>query len=279
MQQLIAFFTKFGAGFLFVFLQIIAGVLYLNFNGSTEKMAFLSSANGVLANLQELVNKTTNYWNLGAVNDSLAKENARLKMQFPNAKYQSKMDTIFVQDSAFEQQYVFTAAKIVNNNLHHTNNYITLNRGSQHNIRPNSGVVSATSNGIVGIVKKVSNNYSVAMSIFHKETRISAKIKRNDYFGVLQWNGIGMTHLDLESLPKHASIQKGDSIVTSGYSNIFPEDIFVGTVDTFFSNKSSSFFTVKVRLAADVSNMQQVYIVTDLMQTEKKNLEEAAKYE
>ncbi len=279
MQQLIAFFTKFGAGFLFVFLQIIAGVLYLNFNGSTEKMAFLSSANGVLANLQELVNKTTNYWNLGTVNDSLAKENARLKMQFPNAKYQSKMDTIFVQDSAFKQQYVFTAAKIVNNNLHHTNNYITLNRGSQHNIRPNSGVVSATSNGIVGIVKKVSNNYSVAMSIFHKETRISAKIKRNDYFGVLQWNGIGMTHLDLESLPKHASIQKGDSIVTSGYSNIFPEDIFVGTVDTFFSNKSSSFFTVKVRLAADVSNMQQVYIVTDLMQTEKKNLEEAAKYE
>jgi len=279
MQQLIAFFAKFGAGFLFVFLQIIAGVLYLNFNGSTEKAAFLSSANTVLAGLQEIVNKTTNYWNLGAVNDSLAKENARLKMQFPNAKYQSKLDTLQIKDSTFSQQYIFTAAQVVNNNLHYSNNYITLNRGANHNIKPNAGVVSATSNGVVGIIKKVSANYSVAMSIFHKETRISAKIKRNNYFGVLQWSGEGMTHLDLESLHKHASVQKGDSIVTSGYSNLFPEDIFVGLVDTFYSSKSSNFFTVKVRLAADVANVQQVYVVTDLMQTEKKNLEEAAKYE
>ncbi len=279
MQQFIAFFARFGAGFLFVFLQIISAVLYLNFNGSTEKAAFLSSANTVVASLQELLSKTSNYWNLGAVNDSLAKENANLKMQFPNAKYQSKMDSSKIQDTTLLQQYTYTAAKIVNNNLHYSNNYITLDRGANHNIRPNAGVVSATSNGVVGIVKKVSKNYSVAMSIFHKETRISAKIKRNDYFGVLQWNGGEMTHLDLESLPKHASVQKGDSIVTSGYSNLFPEGIFVGIVDTFFASKNSNFFTVKVRLVADVTNIQQVYIVTDLMRTEKKAVEEAAKYE
>jgi rod shape-determining protein MreC len=279
MQQLILFFTTYGSVFLLVFLQAICGFLYFNFNGTTEKAVFLSSAGVVSSNLLELANKFGSYWNLGAVNDSLAKENARLKMQFPNAKYQSNIETQAVKDSVLLQQYIYTSAKIVNNNLHHSNNYITLNRGSNHNIKSNAGVVSATTQGVVGIIKKVSNNYSVAMSIFHKETRISAKIQKNDHFGVLVWNGKEMTHLDLEALPKHAPIQKGDTIVTSGYSNLFPEGIFIGVVDTFFVVKSSNFFTAKVRLAADVTTTQQVYIVTDLMREEKKALEEAVIYE
>lgn len=273
MQQLIAFFVRYNHILIFIFLELLALLFYFNINANAQKAAFLSSASSLVGGIYDYSSRVTQQWNLAVVNDSLARENARLKMQLPNAQYSLLTDKGSVRDSQYQQQYQYTAAKVVNNSINRANNYITVNRGSRDGIRSNSGLLSAGSNYVIGVVRKVSSSYAVAMSILHKETRISAKIKRNNYFGVLVWDGDLSTHLNLEALPRHAPVEKGDTIITSGYSTIFPEGALVGTVDTVYMDDNSNFNVARVRLFVNMSDLNYVYIVDDLMRDEREQLE------
>ncbi len=273
MQQLVAFFVRNSHILTFIFLELIALFFYFNLNANPQKAAFMSSASGFVGGVFEFSSRLTRQWNLAVVNDSLARENARLKMQLPNAQYSLLTEKGTTRDSLYRQQYQYTAAAVVNNSINRANNYITINRGSNDNIRSNSGLLSAGGNYVIGVVRKVSGSYAVAMSILHKETRISAKIKRNNYFGVLVWDGDLSTHLNLEALPRHAPVTKGDTIITSGYSTIFPEGALVGTVDTVYMDENSNFNVARVRLFVNMSDLHYVYVVDDLMRDEREQLE------
>ena len=279
MQQLVNFFMRFNATFIFFVLEAISLYAYFNLNSTQPKAAFLSSANAFVGGLFDYSSRISRQWNLTVVNDSLARENAQLKMQLPSAKYSTLADKGQVQDSShiYIQQYKYTAAVVVNNSINRASNYITINRGSNHGLRPNVGLVSATGNFVVGIVRKVSANYAVAMSVLHRDTRISAKIKSNNYFGVLVWDGDQSSHLNLEALPRHAPIKKGDTVITSGYSTMFPEGVMVGIIDTFFMDGSSNFNVARVRLAGNMSDIQYVYAIDDLLREEREALEKEVK--
>ncbi|MCH2043569.1 MAG: rod shape-determining protein MreC [Saprospiraceae bacterium] len=275
MQKLFLYLVRFNGVFIFLILEVIALSLYFTRNTTTEKSAFLSSANGVVGGLFEYSNRVYSYWSLASTNKELAEENARLRMSLPGAQYKQLVTTIKVQDTTYAQQFKYTAALIVNNSTNNPNNFITINRGKKHGLLASSGVVSGTGEGIVGITRKVSPHYSVVMSVLNRAIRVSAKIKRNNYFGVLTWDGKRTDQMVLESVPKHAEINKGDTIVTSGFSTMFPEGILIGTVDSTFIESGSNFHTAYINLFADVGNLQYVYVINDLMRDERKKLEEA----
>ncbi len=280
MNKIGLFLLKFNGLFAFLILEILSLYLYFSQNATPEKTAFISSANQVVAGIYDYSSRWSHYWNLAAVNDSLAKENARLKMQLPSSQFSHLVDTFQIKDQLYAQQFNYTEAIIVNNSTHRPNNFITLNRGSKHGIRINTGVVSGTREGIIGIVRAVSPNYSLAMSLLHKDTRISSKIKSSGNFGVLVWkNNNDIRHMTLESIPKHAKIEKGDTVITSGFSTIFPEGIMIGTIDSFYLESGSNFYTTIVSLAADLGKTQYVYIVDDLMREERQKLEEGLQNE
>ncbi len=244
---------------------------------TSEKTAFLSSANRMVGNVYDYTNRWSRYWNLAALNDSLAKENARLKMRLPISQFSNLTDSTRVVDNLYQQQYKFTEASVINNTVNRKNNYLTLNRGSRHGIRLNSGVAGATGEGVVGIVISVSTHFSTVMSILHQDTRISCKIKRNGYFGVMTWNGKDISEMNLEAIPKHAKIMKGDTIITSGYSTIFPEGIIVGTIDSFYNEQGTNFYNISVDLNLDMNNLQYVNIVDDIMREERQEIEKKLK--
>lgn len=272
MQGFLAFLMRFNGIFAFLVLESICLYVYFTRNNNPEKAAFLSSANTAVGGVYEVSSRLWQYWNLSVVNDSLARENARLKMQLPNSQYSSAVETAVHRDSLHEQQYRYTGAMVVNNSLSKSRNFLTINRGSAHGIKPGTGVVNALGNGVVGIVRKVSTHYASVMSVLNRDIRLSAKILRNEYFGVLMWDGGDVTHMNLDALPKHADLRKGDTIITSGYSTIFPKGILIGTVDTFFVQPGSNFYTARVRLFNNMGNVQQVYVVEDLHAQEKEAL-------
>jgi rod shape-determining protein MreC len=275
MNKIGLFLLRFNGLFAFLVLEIFSLYLYFSQNATPEKTAFISSANQVVGNLYDYSNRWSRYWNLAAVNDSLAKENARLKMQLPSSQFSDLIDSSRIEDQYYRQQFKYTEAVIINNSINRPNNFITINRGSKHGVRANSGVVNGTGEGIIGIVRAVSSNYSLAMSLLHKDTRISSKIKDSGDFGVLVWkNNNDTRHMTLESIPKHAKLDKGDTIVTSGFSTIFPEGVMIGTVDSFYLESGSNFYTTIVALSADLGKVQYVYIVDDLMRDERQKLEE-----
>lgn len=277
MQQLIAFFIRYNAIFIFIFLEIIAGYCYFNLNSTQPKAAFISSANGFIGGVYDYTQKISRHWNLAVVNDSLARENARLKMQLPNAQYQLSLETGTVEDTLYRQQYKYTAALVVNNSINRARNYITINKGSKDGIRANTGLISATGNLVLGIVRKVSSNYAVGMSVLHQDIRISAKLNSNNYFGVLVWDGQSPTHMNLEALPRHAEVNLGDTVITSGYSTIFPEGMLIGIVDSSFMDYNSNFNVARVKLFANMSDLQYIYTVDDLMREERESLEKEVK--
>jgi rod shape-determining protein MreC len=217
------------------------------------------------------------YWNLSSLNDALAKENAKLKMRLPGSQFSNIADTGTVVNENSEQRYEYTEAIVINNSVNRNNNYITLNRGAKHGVKMQSAVLNGTGDGVVGVIVAVSNHFSTAMSVLHQESRISAKIKRNGFFGLAVWNGKDPRKLTLEAIPKHTKIMKGDSIVTSGYSTIFPEGIYIGSIDTFSYETGTNFYSIEFTLSADLNNLQYVYIVDDLMKTELKQLESKIK--
>lgn len=222
----------------------------------------------------EGVSYVTDYMNLKTTNHDLAYENAQLMNSLPGGLYDKAVQAIVVKDTLLIQQYSYIPAKVINNSTTRRNNYLTLNRGTTHGIQREMGVI--TGSGVVGIVKDVSEHYCTVMSLLHKNTRISAKFKHNNYFGSLVWDGTDAGVADLKDIARHVQLKKDDTIVTTNYSALFPENILVGTVLSFESKAGDNFYNIKVKLSANFSNITYVYIVNNILKKEQLELEAAS---
>jgi rod shape-determining protein MreC len=127
-----------------------------------------------------------------------------------------------------------------------------------------------TSNGVVGIVVDVSRNFSSGISILHKDTRISGRIKKNLHLVNVSWNGINYRFGTLEDIPTHVDLSKGDTIITSGNSHIFPEGILIGTVESV-SGSDQLFKTASVKFSVDYNRLYYGYII---LRADKEELEQ-----
>lgn len=237
----------------------------------------MSSANSWVGIVYDKYDKVARFWNLSSVNDSLAKENAILRAQIRNAQFEAtvRKDTNTIKKDSFIQQYTFQEAVIINNSINQANNYLTINRGSNSGLKYGMGVIS--SNGIVGIIRSISPNFSLVMSILHNQTKISASVSSNNYFGSLVWKGFDPRYMNLDAIPKHATVQNGDTVQTSGYSNIFPKGIPIGIVEKVNEKTGSGFLDINVRLFNDLSNLKYVYVVENIFDDEQKKLDQQLK--
>ena len=271
MRNLFAFIWKYYFVFLFILLEIIASFLIVQ-NNSFHKASFLNSSNVISASIFNTTNNISGYLGLRSTNELLAVENEKLHAQsiLSFAKFYTNLWRI--NDTIYEQQYTYLSARVINNSIYKRNNYLTLNKGNRHGIKQEMAVIS--SNGIVGIVKDVSGNFSSVLSVLHKNSKISAKIKKNGYFGSLVWDGADFKICTLSDIPNHVKISKGDAIVTSKYSAIFPEGISIGNIVDFKINPGDNFYTISVKLSTDFSNLSYVYVVNNLMKGEQITLEE-----
>jgi rod shape-determining protein MreC len=270
MRNIFLFLSRSYFFILFLFLEVIC-VYFIVQNNSFQKASFINSTNAAAGSIYNYYNNATEYLHLKVANESLAEENALLRSRIPNAFYDNKLDTLSINDSLHHQQYTYITAKVVNNTVTKRNNYLTLNRGSIHGVKPESGVV--TSGGVVGIVKDVSEHYCSVLSLLHKDTKISAKIDKSNYFGSLVWEGGNARYATLLDIPKHVDLKKGERIVTTSYSSIFPENITIGSILSWEVKPGDNFYTIKIQLSTNFANISYVYIINNLMKEEQKKLE------
>lgn len=254
----------------FILLQSFCIYLIIN-NNYYQHATILNATNSVVTEVMEGYSYVKEYIHLRENNENLAKENASLREMLNDAKYDVDSSRIVVNDSINFQQYKYITAKVINNSINHRNNYLTLNRGSLQGVKPEMGVI--TSKGIVGIVKQVSEHYCTVMSFLHKDTRISGMIKRNKFFGSLVWDGVDPAIATLNEIDKTVPVQKGDTIITTAYSAIFPAGIMLGTVVEAKLNPGSNFHQIRVRLSTRFDNLSYVNIVDNLMKNEQRELE------
>src|ERR1700761_3316823 len=173
MRNLILFIQRYSAFFLFVIFEVFSLIIYVKYN-SFQKATFINSANNVTGNLYAQVDKLKSYLSLKDVNDSLIKENARLRNQLATSKFVDTVNKRKADDTIYHQQYEYLEAKVISNSVNHRNNYITINMGSKNGVEKGKGVIS--SQGVVGKVIDVSEHYAIVQSLLHKETIFSAML-------------------------------------------------------------------------------------------------------
>src|ERR1700753_1016848 len=173
MRNLILFIQRYSAFFLFVIFEIISLVIYVKYN-SFQKATFINSANGVTGNLYAQIDKLNSYLSLKDVNDSLVRENARLRNQLITSKYADTTNKRKADDTVYHQQYEYLEAKVISNSVNHHNNYITINMGSKAGVEKGKGVIS--SQGVVGKVIDVTEHYAIVQSLLHTATQFSVML-------------------------------------------------------------------------------------------------------
>jgi len=256
---------------LFLFLWFLSLYLVV-LNNRFQQVYVFNSANRVVASIMETVHGISEYLNLRQTNESLARENAELRSRLITNFYNLQPADSSVRDSGLMQQYTYTTARVVNSSINRRNNYLTLDKGTKHGILPDMGVIS--SDGVVGIVKDVSEHYCTVMSLLHKNSRISARFKKSNYFGSVVWNGEDSRKAELLEIAKHVKFKKGDTLVTTVFSTVFPEGVPVGTVSEYELRSDANFYLIDIKLAADYARLTHVYIVKNLLKDEQRKLEQ-----
>lgn len=269
MRNLWLFFLRYYAFFLFLALEAIAIVLMVN-NNSYHRASYFNSANNFSAEIFEYVSNARSFVNLQSLNDSLSKENARLRNLLLSSPYSNKITKVTVGDSTM-RRYSYIEAKVINNSVNKRNNYLTIDRGSLHGIKEKMGVICG--DGIVGTVKDVSEHYSTVISFLHKDSYVSAQLNSSKEYGSLVWDGMNPKFAYLKDIPTHVKIKIGDSVSTTGFSQKYPKDIFIGRVIKCDLNSGDNFYNIKIALSTNFSTLRYVYIVEDNFSEEIRTLE------
>ena len=271
MRNLLNFLLKYNYWFLFILLEVICFVLLFRFNNYQQSVYF-TSANVVTGKVYEVSGSVSSYFHLKSVNEDLLDRNMLLEQQITNlenALRERQVDSVVVNSirNLDNKDYQIFKAHVIRNSLNQADNYITLDKGSSSGIRPEMGVVDG--NGVVGIVYKTSPNYSLVISVLNSKSSISCKIVGSEYFGYLKWEHGDSRYAYLKDLPRHAEFNLGDTVVTSGYSTVFPAGVMVGTVDDMSdSNDGLSYL-----LATDFGKLSDVRVIARTGQMEQQELE------
>lgn len=269
MRNLLRLIVRYHFFFLFLLLEAIS-VLIVVQNNSFQRARFVGLTRNVEGFFLETFGGIREYLILRQTNRDLQMENTLLRNRLDgmNRKIQALEGNR--SDSVPRRQFSYIPARVINSSTNKQFNYITLDKGRHHGIEPEMAVISPR--GVVGVVYAVSGNFSTVIPMINRDFRLSAKIKRNGYFGSLSWSGSGHSTAILEEIPYHVDLHPGDTIVTSGYSAIFPEGITVGTVRDF-EVVEGNFYTITVNIAVDYKKLSHVYVIRNLLRQEQLELE------
>lgn len=265
MRKLLEFLISKRHWLLFLLLEFISFILIYN-NNSYQRNIMLGGSNIVAEKIGSISASVTSYFNLREENKILLENNTKLQLEI--LQLEDRMDELLADtvtfsayqpDSIHSEPISYFSASVVRNSFINLLNYITIDKGSNDGVKQDMGVVS--NEGVVGVVSSVSPHYSVVIPIINTKFRLSCKILNRNYFGSLVWDGRDSRYANLEELPSHAEYAAGDTIITSGYSAIFPAGLAIGTVEKAKAKEVEGFDVLKIRLLTDFPRLKNVMLI------------------
>lgn len=269
MRTLIQFLLKNHFTLLFLLLELVAVGMLVRFNSFHSAKVF-KMKHSIVGGISDKYNNFSKYLSLVEQNKELVQENAQLYNQLKSSMYSLKDESYI--DTLWQQQYRFIPARVVNNSVNKQYNFITLNKGSVHGLKPDMGVIGP--NGVVGIVTTVTKHFASVMPILNRKSAPSGRIRRSNYFGTIAWEGRDPGKATLRNIPLHAEIRMGDTVETSGNSDIYPPGIMIGTITGYDVEKGVN-FNVDIILSTNFANLTQVMVIDNFFKEERKALEDS----
>ena len=274
MRNLFLFFRKHYFYFLFLLLEAFSLILLVNYN-EFQGSSLYAVSNVVSGSVNSIFNGISEYFSLRKTNRVLIEEMAKLHSRIPEAFYITDINIFYKKDSIVKLEYKYISAKVISNSTNKRNNFLMINKGSLHGIENYMGVIIG--NKIVGLVVSVSPHFSWIMSMLNKDSRIPGKFKKNNQLVNVEWNGGSYRKGQVKEIPKHVVIVKGDTIITSGNSDIFPEGLLIGTISDFTKVQDENFNNGEILFSTDFNSLGYVEVVVDMMRKEKDDLKASFK--
>lgn len=251
MYNLFIFIKKYNAVILFILLEVLCIVMIVqSLPYHNRKMVNVS--NNIVGGIRKTISNWYDYLHLKNENESLAKYNALLLSRL-------SCDEIEEDSAYYDDRFTYIPAHVINNSIYEMNNFILVDKGKVDGIEPEMGVIC--DNGIVGKVLNVSNHYASVMSLLNSNSMISCRFIDNQYVANVEWDNENYRFGFVKDIPSHLIINIGDTLVTSGFSNSYPANIMVGTIEENMSSDNDMFGTAKLKFSTNFSTLRHVYIV------------------
>jgi rod shape-determining protein MreC len=270
MRNLFRFIATYRLAFLFILLQILSFIFLFRSN-SYHNAVFFHSAQHWIGSLYQWRSSVTQYFELQKENEELAEENARLRRKLHRYRKSPSFDLQGRADSSIEDRYEIIETRVINGTVHRRNNHLTIDRGSKAGVEPDMGVIGP--NGIVGVVRHVSEHFATVLPVLNTNFRASVRLKRTKNFGILEWPGEHPKKASMVDVAKHVKVRKGDTVLTRGAASIFPPGIPVGKVQEVRTDPSKNYHRIQLELFTDLSSVHHVYVIGDKLKEEKEELE------
>jgi len=272
MRNLLYLIFRFSAFLAFLVLEFICFYLIVNYNKSQGEI-WAHSSSLLVGGVNSKTHKVEEFFTLNQRNDSLLQENAKLLQTILNYRMDAESNSFqnfekTMVDSTMDYQLI--PATVISKTVNLRNNYLTISKGKKDGLQPGMGVLSAK--GVVGIIKTLSDNYATVLMIINSQSRTSVKILNKNYHGNLMWETNDPKLMKLKDVPKHATINIGDTVVTSGYSISYPPLVHIGKINDKQIVEGSNSYELTVALDYDLSNTAHVYVVSFVGLTEKEEM-------
>lgn len=162
--------------------------------------------------------------------------------------------------------------RIVGKEINQINNSLTIDAGTEHDIKEGMPVVSAE--GLVGKVILTAPGYSQVMPYMNTLFRVSAKLQNSNAYGIVSWDGESIYELQLNYVPQTVPVDSGEVIVTSGFSNQYPPDIPIGKVIRVEPQQGKETQKIYIRPFVNLYDIAKGFVVKFTPDTTVQNLNE-----
>ena len=205
------------------------------------------------------------YFQLDEINQKLLIENALLREELLK-----KNLGVIGYDTLMADMRVIPAL-VINNEFRKLENYLTIDKGSLSQLEVGMAVISRE--GVVGIIRSVSDHFSTVTSILNRKLMISSRLNKTNTLCTVQWNLEGPLEANLKYIPRHINVNIGDTVSTSGYNAVFPSNVMLGTVVSYQLPDESPFYMAKIKLSSDLSSIDAVYVIKNPFKDEMDSLQ------
>lgn len=259
MRNLLQFLTRYSNFLICIILEVVAFILIVTTH-HYQQSAVWSSANRVVAGIQDINTTIGDYFHLRSENEELAAENAMLRSML--AEQANEMERAVERDSQYVYAHLdmeYMPAKVIGMSTNKQHNYLTINKGTRDGIAVDMGVICR--DGVVGIVSAVSERYALVVPLIHTQMNLSCELKKNGYAGGTQWNGRNYRHVQMTDISRHVAVNEGDTVVTSGLTPVFPEGIMIGVVEKTELGDGDNYHRTTLRLSTDYRALKYVQVI------------------
>ncbi len=236
-----------------------AAVWLISRNSVIQRSDILRSVSAVTNTFSSGAGNVGRYFSLGKINRRLSEENVALRRE--NDRLQAALSDLAVPDSLLTESPLFDyiPALVVSNSTDRLHNILIINKGKRDGIAVDMGVV--TDRGIIGYILSAGEKYSKVSSILDIDNMASGTLTGSNTFGVIQWDGKTARRTVMHDIPVHTVFSEGDTVVSSGYSLIYPPGIPVGTVSGQMLRDGVN-YDLTIDLFEEFSRLRQVYVVS-----------------